>query len=725
MKIKLLATAGLCGLVSCTTHRTVTQTTMVTASPGINSAVISRSSGLIGGTSSSGAGVISLGAGLPEATGTRLLGGDVTLDFADDDLRDAAARILGDILHLNYTIDPGVKGTASLRTAQPVTPGEALDALKAVLAQNSAILVVEGNLYHVENAAGAGSTPGGEVVPLRYADAADLVKALTPFVGDSVKIASAAGMNALVLSGDPAAREALRQTITAFDVNTLAGQSYALLPVTGGAAKEYATALEDALQASSNGALAGEVQVAPLTRLNAVLVIAHSAASIQAAERVQRLLDQNNANTLRSWHVYYLRNSRADDVANLLQQAFTPNHITVQPAATNTTSPSSSAISAMSAPGSSSASSTATTPTGAGSSLSAPAASASAGSTGSANPLLGGTDTSDSGGGDQDTANEMRIISNPQNNAVLVYATATEEDTVEQMLQKIDIVPLQVRIDATIAEVTLNDTLQFGTQFFFKSAGPLTSSTGGINSFLSSVFSGSGSVTGFVFAGSSSAQAALEALQDVTKVKVLSSPEVMTLDNQQATLQVGDLVPILSSSSQSTIADSSVINSIQYQQTGVTLQVTPRVNSGGQVTLDLAQDVSDVNSALTTAGINSPSFDQRSVRTRVVVQDGQTIGVAGLIRDSVSTGNQGVPYLKDVPYLGALFGQQNNQRTRTELLVLITPHVVSDERSVDALTDDLRDTLAGAASVPGELSRLAPSGSSDPNHTLRYYESPP
>jgi len=719
MKYKSALLGVLLGLASCAPRQTPAPAPLATATPGGSSALISRESGEIGATTAPTGGVVSYARTSPEANASLLSGGDVTLDFADADLRDTAARVLGDILHVNYTIDPNVMGTASLRTVQPVTPDQALAALKEVLAQNGATLVVEGNLYHVENAAGLGSVPGGEVVPLRYASADDLAKALMPFIGDNVKIGTAEGENALVVSGDPAALEALRQTIDAFDVDTLAGQSYALLPVPGGGAREYASALEDALQADNNGALANQVRVAPLSRLNAVLVIAHSPSQIAAAERVQGLLDAENADTVRSWHVYYLQNSRADDVANLLQQAFTPDHITVQPAPTTTTAPSQSAIPTMSADSSSGSSGTT-----AGTATSSPVASttlaSNGGSSGSANPIQGGTDTSsDTGDNDQnqDQSQEMRIISNPQNNAVLIYATANEEDTVEAMLHRIDIVPLQVRIDATIAEVTLNDTLQFGTQFFFKSAGPLTSTSGGINSFLSSVFSGSGSVTGFVLAGSGSAQAALEALQQVTTVRVLSSPEVMAVDNQQATLLVGDLVPILSSSSQSTIANSSVINSIEYHQTGVTLQVTPRVNSGGQVTLDLAQDVSDVDSSLTTAGIDSPSFDQRSVRTRVVVQDGQTVGVAGLIRDNVSLSNQGVPWLKDVPVLGGLFGQQNNSRTRTELLVLITPHVVADQRSIEALTEDLRDTLSSAALVPGQLANLPPSGSPDPNRT--------
>jgi len=200
---------------------------------------------------------------------------------------------------------------------------------------------------------------------------------------------------------------------------------------------------------------------------------------------------------------------------------------------------------------------------------------------------------------------------------------------------------------------------------------------------------------------------------------VLSSPQLLVLDNQPARLEVGDLVPYLTSSSQGTlVAGSPVINSIAYQQTGVILDVTPRVNGGGLVTLDISQEVSEIDPTVSTTGISSPAFSDRNVHSRVVVQDGQTIGLAGLIQDSMSRSNSGFPWLKDIPLLGALFGQQNNGRTRTELLILVTPHVMHDQRDARDLTEDLREHLSGAAGIPAELQRLKPSGSADPNAPL-------
>ena len=320
----------------------------------------------------------------------------------------------------------------------------------------------------------------------------------------------------------------------------------------------------------------------------------------------------------------------------------------------------------------------------------------------------------------------MRIIPNESNNALMIYATVNEEETINAMLRKIDIIPLQVRIDATIAEVTLNDKLKYGTQFFFKSGG-LNSILSFANTAMTGTPAGVALNTafpGFFIGGpdQGGAPLAVSALQAVTEVKVLSSPQLLVLDNQSAKLQVGSLVPYLSQTSQSTSSPGApVINSVNYQQTGVIMQITPRVNSGGLVTLDISQEVSEVDttSAQATGPINSPTFQNRNVISRVVVQDGQTVGLAGLIRDSSGRGNDGLPFLKDVPLLGLLAGRQNNERVRTELIVLITPHVMHSQNDARLLTQDLREQLPNAALVPQTLRDSRPNGSPDPGRPTR------
>jgi general secretion pathway protein D len=690
---------------------------------------------------------LQLGGGASQPPGP----GDVSLNFADTDLREVVAQILGNILRVNYTIDPAVHGTATLHTVTPLARSQLLPTLQALLAQNGATLLQAGGIYRVVPAAAANSpgmaggsdSAGGEVLPLRYASAVELAGVLQPFVGNGARIVPDPASNALLISGDPADRAALTGLVQAFDTDILAGQSYALLPVPEGAAKDFSASLQEAFRAQGKAGLAGVVRVVPLDRINSVLVIAPQPRYIDDARRVYALIERQRRLTVRSWHVYYLQDSHAQDAAYALQQAFTPNAVTATPtASTSAQTARGQGFPHSHRPGAGGGSSGggiggAGSGIGIGQSLSgsgslgaAPAATPGAAPPAqtASNPLLGGLDSSGggAGGGAADT-NAMRIIPNPQNNALLIYATQQEEETVEAMLRKIDILPLQVRIDATIAEVTLNDQLQYGTQFFFKS--------GGLNAILNNTTTPtplttaaatalSTSFPGFVLGGPGlgGAPLALQALQAVTTVHVLSSPELLVLDNQTARLQVGDLVPYLTSSSQSTLVNNApIVNSVNYQPTGVIMNVTPRVNNGGLVTLDISQEVSGVDTSISTAttGISSPTFSERNVTSRVVVQSGQTVGLAGLITDNVSKGNSGIPFLKDIPLLGLLTGTQNNQRTRTELLVLITPHVLYDQRDARALTLDMEQQLPNAAAVAATLRALPASGSDDPGAAIR------
>jgi general secretion pathway protein D len=684
--------------------------------------------------------------------------GDITLDFADTDLREVVTQILGNILRVNYTIDPAVHGSVTLHTTTPLNRSQVLPTLEALLAQNGATLIQTGSLYRVVSIAAAGNsttlaasgiTAGTAVVPLRYASATNLVGILQPFVGNNAKIAADPSVNSLLITAEPDSREALIDLVRAFDIDTLAGQSYALLPVPSGGAKDFATALQEALRTQTGTAVVGQVRVIPLERIDAVLVISSQPRYIDDARRVYGMIERAHRQTTRSWHIQYLQNSRANDVAYILQQAFTPNDVTAQPTPAGQTVPglgtqltgtigyggggSLSGASGAGAIGGTTYGSTlnptapyasqvpgAMVPGGGAGQLSAGATPVRP--VAPENPLLGPLEQ-----GAETTTDAMRIIPDEQNNAILIYGTASEQETVEEMLRKIDILPLQVRIDAIIAEVTLNDNLQYGTQYFFQN--------GGLNGILSAGSTplvtapgttvGTAALTnllpGFVIGGSNKgALFALSALQAVTTVQVLSAPELVVLDNQPARLQVGNLVPYLSQTSQSTlVVGSPVINSVNYQQTGVIMEIVPRVNSGGLVSLDIAQEVSDVAPTVTTTGLNSPTFNTRNVSSRLVVQDGQTVGLAGLITDNVSRGNTGIPWLKDIPLLGLLAGQQNNTRTRTELLILVTPHVIHDQRDARALTEDLRDQLSNAAAVPDSLQYLKPSGSADPNAELR------
>jgi len=690
----------------------------------------------------------------PPTPGAGGQAGDVTLNFVDTDIREIARTILGTTLKLNYTIDPNVHGTGSIDTGTPLPRSALLPTLETLLNANGATLVERNGVYAVvpiaagntsnavsgANAIGAGT----QVVALRYAAAKDLAKVLEPYVAEGGKITADAGRNALLVSGDAAVRQTLVSLIRAFDIDILAGQSYALFPVGDSDPSKLAGELEKVFQSQGEGPLGGLVRVLPMERVNAVLVVSSQPRYIDAAKRFVGLMNRVEDATARAWHVYYVQNGQSADLELLLQRAFTPRNVSPTAAPPGTTAPGAEQLTigggrpsgggagGLGGAGGAGLGGLGGAAGGAGVSTGLPGAPGGAGAAGGglgaglpqqaaaaegAPPATEPLSTETGAGGGGAPENRMRIIANRRNNALLIYATPSEYTVVEGMLRKLDIIPLQVLIEATIAEVDLNDQLQYGTQFFFKVTGEHIANTlgplGGLPPINTLKFP---STVGF-FTLSKQPNFALSLLASVTKVKVLSAPQVMVLDNEPARLQVGQQVPVLTGQLTTAVtAVPTTANSVDYHSTGVIMLVTPRVNSGGLVTLDIAQEVSDVAATPAVNSVaGSPTFNDQTFRTRVAVQDGQTVGMAGLIRDNVSNSNAGIPFLKDIPILGTLVSTQLNSRMRTELLVLITPHVVHDQRDARALTEDLRSQLLGAGLVPQQLQRTGTPGVANPN----------
>ncbi len=691
-----------------------------------------RTSGPVLSTGAQSVSAVSLGAGARlNRIGQTAVGagdGDITLNFVDTDIREIVKAVLGKTLEVPYTIDPTVRGQVSITTPKPITRDQVVPILQDLLTQANAVLVIDKGLYQVLPTSNAATRPvmgdlgeasgGGEVVQLQYTAAKDLAKTLEPFVAHGGKLVADNNRNALIISGDPLTRRTITDLVRAFDVDILAGQSYVLLPVTSGTPGKVASELQKVLFAETDGPLAGQLRVIPMPRINAILVASAQPRYIEDARRVLQLVDRESESSEPSWHVYYVQNGQSSDLEYVLQRAFTPNHVTSTGTSdTNRLGNSNPGFggagggaqgAAGGAGGASSAGGLGATPgqadtsSGGNAETAAVAQQANGAAANDVPPAL--QPLSATGATSEEGDNGIVIIANRQNNALLIRASDSQYGVMESMLRKIDIVPLEVQIDATIAEVTLNNTLQYGTQFFLSHNGFVTQTA-------SNAIDGAFTIGGAV-------NNTLKALQAVTKLRVLSSPQITVLDNELASIQVGDTVPYLSQTATSTVTTSApIVSSISYQQTGVILQVIPRVNSGGLVTLDISQEVSNPIKT-TVSGIDSPTFQDRKVRSRVVARDGQTIGLGGMIRDSNSQSNSGIPFLKDIPILGTLVSNQDNARDRTELLVLITPHVVDDQRSARMLTDDLRERLHDADAVPEELQSM-PVGSADPN--ARFY----
>ncbi|MEP7247367.1 MAG: type II secretion system protein GspD, partial [Gammaproteobacteria bacterium] len=288
-------------------------------------------------------------------------------------------------------------------------------------------------------------------------------------------------------------------------------------------------------------------------------------------------------------------------------------------------------------------------------------------------------------------AGSLKIVPSEENNSLLILASPSEFGVIEAALKRLDVLPIQVLIEASIAEVTLTDEIKYGLQWSFKGGdGPLvlSESSGGT---INAQFPG----FSYLFTGRTDIRAVLNAIESLTNVRVLSAPKLMVLNNREASLQVGDQVPIAVQSAIS-VADGAapIVNSVQLLDTGVILRVTPRANKSGRVILEVAQEVSDV-ATTTSSGIDSPTIQQRKISSTVAVRDGDTIALGGLIRESRSNGGGGIPFLRKIPVLGHAFGSTSKVGRRTELIVLMTPHVVRTESESDQVMSDLREQFRG------------------------------
>ncbi len=646
--------------------------------------------------------------------------GDITFNFVDANIREVVRTILGDELRANYIIDPKVQGTVTVQTSRPMAREALVGALEEILRLSGAALVRGDGLYEIVPAADAPRrapaptlrpAPGArvkgfavQIVPLRFVAAAEMAKILEPVAPQGSVLRVDEARNLLMLSGTEQELGNLLEMIDLFDVDWLAGTSFALYPLEAAGARDLVSELENILGGDA-GPLAGLVRLVPIERINTVLVITPRPEYLVEIGKWIERLDRGGDSVQQRLYVYYVQNGRAADLAAILHEIFslaeprrarpvelapglTPAEITGRgaPAPARTTrrktpSPARQRIEAQRAAAAAQLQRMAgdQSPTRAG----APAtttpripALASAPAQRATSEVTAPQITS-----------EVRIIADEANNALVILATPYEYRQISAALAKLDIVPLQVLIEATIAEVTLNDELRYGVQWFIRDLA-------GVDLTLSQVAEGAlaQAFPGFsaIFSSGADPRVVLNALASVTDVNVISSPQLMVLDNQTALIQVGDQVPIAIQQAVSVgDPDAPIVNSIEFRDTGVILTVTPRVNASGLVTMEIQQEVSDV-AATTTSGIDSPTIQQRRIESTIAVQSGATVVLGGLIRDRQQVTKTGVPLLQNIPFIGALFRDTASVGGRTEILVLITPRVVRTHQEARDVTEELK-----------------------------------
>ncbi|MEO1751946.1 type II secretion system secretin GspD [Thiofaba sp. EF100] len=650
--------------------------------------------------------------------------GEVTLNFENTDVHEVVKVVIGDLLKQNYAIDPAVKGSISVQTSRPIRTEALLPLMENLLRMNGAALVRNGEGYRIVPLTGAmrGATPSMDrrlptgfrvqVVPLRYIAVQEMQKILEPFVSDGGLMKVDERRNLIILAGSSGELQGWLDTIDTFDVDWLKGYSVGIFPLENADAKTVAAELQKIIGGEGKDSM---IRLEPMERLNAILVVTPQPAYLDQMKTWVDRLDRAGGGPGSRLYVYQAKNRKASELADVLGELFfgrkrartepvrlapglEPARLTtaqfLQPPGLRDTARREILPSPYSTPGLSGAGQTPAT------------------SQQPLNPPGGGENalTVVEGAG-------VRVVADEANNSILVYASAEDYRVIEQALKRLDVEPQQVLVEASIIEVSLTDELKYGLEWFFKNRGIVNNRTGQALLDLNKAASGPESlatiIPGFSYSLVNAAgeiTAVLNALAQESKVNVLSSPSLMVLDNRTAEIRVGDQVPVILSNQES-YSGLSLLQAYQYRDTGVRLKVTPRVNSGGLVTLDIVQEVTDIGGK--DPDTKQYTFLQRSIESVVAVQGGQTIVLGGLILENRTDAERGIPGVYKVPVFGKLFGATEESTKRTELLVMLTPRVVRNQKEAAEVTEEFRQRLRSLqpAPKPATTSEKAPEGS--------------
>lgn len=672
-------------------------------------------------------------------------GNGFDLNFENTPVGTVAKVVLGDILRVGYTIDPRVQGTVSLVSVRPVPKSDIVFVLENALRLSGVVLLRDTTGYRLTplgDAVGGGRVDtvsgnpepgfGVSVVPLQYVSAQTLLKLMDSFATKAGAVRADTTRNLILVQGTGAERRTAVDTVLSFDVDWMRGQSVGIFPISSGSPAPIIAEMEKIVDSGENGLTQNVIKFLPIARLNAVLVVTKKPEMLRTAATWIKRLDRND--TARTTvHVYRVKFGDARQISRVLTDMFLGggSSSSLTDSADSQIAPgsglaaSSSAADRLSLNGNMGSNggggfasrgnmgSNGTQGLGGAGGLGAQPA--------GANPNAGGAPLDSGGrssGNGQPMMQDVRITPDTVNNTLLIYADQANYRIIESTLVQIDQPQLQVAIDATIAEVTLNNTLSYGVQAYLTSRNVgLNPNTGSIlntqaltapatvtdpttgaatvagsltNAFINRAFPG----FNFLIGSETQPSLILDALHAVTSVKVLSNPSLVVINNQVATLQVGDVVPVSTGSATVLTTNNTVVNTIDYRNTGIILRVSPRISVNGNVRLDVEQEISNVPAA--SANSLTPTVSERRVKSQISVANGQTVLLAGLISEQQNGTRSALPVFDQIPGLGDAFGHQSNTTQRTELIIFIRPQIIRDGTDAHVVAEELRSKLRGS-----------------------------
>lgn len=633
----------------------------------------------------------------------------VTLNFVNADL-EAVVRAIGQFTGKTFIVDPRVKGQLNLVSERPVTRDEAYRTLLSALRLQGFAVVDAGGVAKVVPEADAklqggsaqvaapGTTRGDQIVTqvfrLNYESATSLVPVLRPLIAPNNTINAYPSNNTLVITDYAENLQRIGRIIAAID--TAAGSDLEVIPVKNGVASDLAAILGRLLETGPSGAPGDpgqRIMVLADPRTNTLLLRSASPARTALAKNLIAKLDIPSADN-GNVHIVYLKNADATRLAQTLRSVLTGD----------TSTPTQSGSSGFSQP------STGMNPTGgAGSTGTSGNPGSSTSGLGSSGPTTGAFNTP---GGSASQLNQPTgggiVQADPATNTLIITAPEPVYRNLRPIIEQLDVRRAQVIIESLIVEVTAEKAAEFGIQWLglsgdsnsrYRIGGAATFGSGGSN--LANVIAGQGQVlpgNGInigIFRqvnGQLTLGALARALESDANANILSVPNIITLDNEEGKIIVGQNVPFITGQfTTAASGGSGTVNpfqTIERRDVGLTLRVKPTVSDSGTVKMAIFQEVSSVQDTTNNAGIIT---NKRSIESIVQVDDGQIIVLGGLVQDSVRDTIEKVPGLGDIPVVGNLFRYDNRRRGKTNLMVFLRPYVIRDAESANALTVDRYD----------------------------------
>ena len=639
--------------------------------------------------------VIRRGAGLPinqaaasAAPPSLASSGQASFNFEGESLQAVVKAILGDMLGQNYSIAPGVQGTVTIATQRPVGAAGALNLLEGVLAQNNARMVYADGRYNIvpaDQALSSGVVPRtgpaalargfeSRVVPLRWVSASEMEKILKPYARQGSIVSVDGARNLITIAGTRAELENYLRTIQVFDVDWMASMSVGVFPLQSGRPAAVVQDLERVFGEQGKSPVSGMFRFMPLDSANAVMVITSQPNYLDDIQQwIDRIEGGGGDGRLFSYELKYIR---ARELADRLSEVFGGSGGQARDDRGQAALMPGLEATEIRDAGVDDKDGTASAAIGEGASL----------------PQAG------SGNGRvtlRVDGAEVGVSAVEDTNSLLVRASPAQWQSIREVIDRLDVMPMQVHIEAQVVSVALKGALQYGVSWFFDHAVadqglPYPTGRNSWGSYaggLDALPNGAGNLLSWTFLGHKAA-AIVQALDNVTDVRTLSSPSVFTQNNKEASLNVGQRIPIASVTFNPTNGGNNdgTYSQVQYLETGIILKVRPRITRDGMVFLDIVQEVSKPTGIADAFG--NVRIDTNKVRTSAMVPDGETIMLAGLISEGSERSSTGVPGLSRIPVLGGLFGQQGSGTSRDELVVLITPTVVRSPQEARELTDE-------------------------------------